>query len=541
MDGHDAPLRERAPRAQSAESRERGTGLPAAVSNDWYTLALGALLTQPDGAALVRDGKVVVGNERFGELERNARRIRRFGAERAPESPRGGRTLRAIAVLLAASARSRRARNVNEDGSSWRRFFAREGDLVIEARAVVLDAPDGDPVALVHVRDATVADRCERELAEAQRALLEQERMRAIGEMTSGVAHDLNNTLNALSLRIDVLKRGRTGTGGEQGSNLDVISRILSDASERVSRLQDFARRRRDRPLEEVDLCRVIRDATEMARTQLEQRNVLSGVDIQIVLDLPALPPVTGVAAELRHVFVNLLLNARDAMTGSGKINIRGSILDDGAVVASVEDEGSGIPEGLLDKIFDPFFTTKGQRGTGLGLSMAARVMQRVGGSIEAANRPLGGAVFTLRFGRFQRNNLTPATRPGVASGPVPRGLRILLVDDNDESLTATRDALQSTGQVVDVVRNGEAALAQARSGRRYDLVLCDVGMPDMNGFRVAAELREITPKGRIYLLTGWAKEIPENDERRALVDGILPKPINLECMAQLLRAVPIP
>ena len=175
-----------------------------------------------------------------------------------------------------------------------------------------------------------------------------------------------------------------------------------------------------------------MRQSVEMARSTLEERSSLLGRSTQVEANLPDLPPILGEPAELRQIFLNLLLNAQDAMPEGGAIRI-GATVGKEAVVVTVEDEGQGIPEEFMGRIFDPFFTTKGERGTGLGLSIAYGAMARLGGSITAANRAGGGAIFTLRF------PIAPPTSrgaaPGLAQKVPPR--RVMVIDDDPDNLEA--------------------------------------------------------------------------------------------------------
>ena len=224
----------------------------------------------------------------------------------------------------------------------------------------------------------------------------EQEHLRALGELAAGVAHDLNNALHAMKLRLELLERD-TEFATRHRSHLDALVRVISDANTRLRHLQDFARQRPEHLCEQVQLADIIQESVEIARSDIEHRAACLGVSVRIETEVPLLPRVHGLATDLRYVFINLLLNARDAMPHGGTILLRGTQAGS-RVIVTVEDEGTGIPKAHLRSIFRPFFTTKGSQGTGLGLSMAYGVMARLGGSITAANRPEGGAVFTLTF-----------------------------------------------------------------------------------------------------------------------------------------------
>ena len=199
-----------------------------------------------------------------------------------------------------------------------------------------------------------------------------------------------------------------------------------------------------------------------------------------------------------------------------------------------VLDDGGGIPGGDLTKIFDPFFTTKGNRGTGLGLSMARGVLARLGGDITAENRPEGGACFTLSFPVAPE---TPPAAPRPSTSLPPVGRHILIGDDDADNLEATQQAMEMEGQEVDIAKNGREAIERLRAGHHYDLILCDLGMPDMNGWRVAREIQDVAPGTTVYMLTGWAQQIADDDPRRKWVKGVLEKPMTLEHMRDLLVA----
>ena len=231
-------------------------------------------------------------------------------------------------------------------------------------------------------------------LHKVNQQLFRSERLRSVGELASGIEHDINNSLNAMLLGIELLRSEEVDSSLSR--RIERLGRVMKDAAARVTRLQDVVHERFDEPLESIDLRRVIEEAVEMVHFVVEKSPTPTGGTIKVSFDVPSVPPILGHRAELRHVFANLLLNARDALPSGGNITITGEQLGD-AIVIKVADDGVGIKEDVLAKIFDPLFTTK-NTGTGLGLSMARDVMTRMGGSISADNRPQGGAVFNLRF-----------------------------------------------------------------------------------------------------------------------------------------------
>jgi len=207
-------------------------------------------------------------------------------------------------------------------------------------------------------------------------------------------------------------------------------------------------------------------------------------------------------------------------------------------VVLEVLDDGCGIPDKDLENIFSPFFTTKGRRGTGLGLSNARAVLGRLGGTISARNRPAGGACFTLSFPIASRPR---PPHPVRSASHLPRGRRILVVDDNLDNLQATKMVMELQDQSVDIAQTGSEAIARISAGSRYDLVFCDLGMPDMNGWGIAQEIQKLAPGTTVYMLTGWAQQINQDDPRRQWVKGVLQKPMDPEMMRDLLAHELVP
>jgi PAS domain S-box-containing protein len=386
---------------------------------------------------------------------------------------------------------------------------------------------------LIVGQDITARVQAEEELRRNREVLLNQERLKAVGELASGIAHDLNNSLNALRLWLDVLGTDSTQIS-QRNDALQLISRIVRDASATIGRLQDFARRRHDRPAESVNLNGIIDESVQIAKSTLEEKNLLSGKSIRVEVEMPTVPPVFGDPSELRQLFLNLLLNAQDAMSTGGTIRISGHVGRE-AIDVSVEDEGHGIPPEHLNRIFDPFFSTKGERGTGLGLSIAYAAMARIGGSISAANRVEGGAIFTLRFPVAHPKPLR--NRQQTSSEIKP--LRVMITDDDEYNREAFGALLKSRGHTVITARSGSDALEKLIDKNiPVDAIFCDLGMPIMNGWEVARRVKALKMPPAFFLVTGWAAEIPTDHGGRALVDAVIAKPINTKTVDRLLANI---
>jgi PAS domain S-box-containing protein len=373
--------------------------------------------------------------------------------------------------------------------------------------------------------DITSRIEAEEELKRVRGELFERERLASIAQLSSALAHDLNNTLNAVSLRLWAM---RDASQPGMQPHIDKLNELVARAAESVARLQTFVRSHREPQLQPLNLVQVLETAAESARDNFSNRAV--NVDLSQVRH--NLPPVLGLASDLDQVFGNLLTNAHDAMPGGGTVEVSAN-LNGSQIEISIADRGVGIPTESLEKIFEPFFSTKIKLGSGLGLSFAASVMARLGGSIGASNRVGGGAVFMLIF---------PIAREYVAEAPAPHHEghsshgRVLVIDDDHENLESMKAALEYRGYEVAICSSGPEALELLHSGRQFDSIICDIGMPDMNGWEVAARISALKTDAKLFMLSGWANEIPQSDPRRKLVVDVLPKPIDLERIDGILR-----
>jgi signal transduction histidine kinase len=236
------------------------------------------------------------------------------------------------------------------------------------------------------------------ELHASREMLMRTERLRALGEMSAGISHDLVNILNPLGLHLELLRRslGRSGAGGADA--LEAVAEMrgmIKRGVETVARLRDFSRQAPEAPTEMVALDAVAHEAIELARPSIASRT--RAHEIQMVAELGAPPSVRARSSEMMTNILNLLVNAVDAMVDGGTITVRTGEADGGAWVA-VADDGPGIPEALQRRVFEPFFTTKGNSGTGLGLSMVYACVQRHGGKLTLDSAPGHGTRFTLWF-----------------------------------------------------------------------------------------------------------------------------------------------
>jgi GAF domain-containing protein len=370
------------------------------------------------------------------------------------------------------------------------------------------------------------------ELAAAQDQLVRTEKLRALGEMASGVAHDFNNLLAS------ILGRAQLTLQRLQDPQLrkwvQVIERAALDGAQTVRRLQEFTRIRRDQPFVAVDLNDVIRGALEITQARWREETRSRGVAVDVQTSLASVPGVAGDPAELREAMTNLILNAVDAMPEGGTLTLTTKV-EHGEVVVTVADSGVGIPEAIRGKIFDPFFTTKGPQGTGLGLSMTYGILSRHGARITVESREGQGTVFRLTFPPGE----APDVEGPVAVEPAPLGvpLRCLVVDDEEQVGTVLGDVLKTGGHRVVVLNDGGEAIERFRA-EPFDLVFTDLAMPRVSGWQVAQAVKEIAPAVPVILVTGFGVELSAEERRAQGVDLVLVKPLRIsEVMDVVARA----
>ena len=357
------------------------------------------------------------------------------------------------------------------------------------------------------------------------------DKLRALGQLASGVAHDFNNSLAAILGRAQLLRRQTNDDALVR--NLDIIQTAAEDAAATVRRIQTFARKAPAKEFEMVDLRSLLVDAVEITRTRWENEARLRGLEYQVELHAGVGQYMSGSASELREVFVNLIVNAVDAMPGGGKISINCMRKGD-RLHLQFADTGTGMLEDVQQKIFEPFFTTKGAHGTGLGLSVSYSIIERHEGSITVASEQGCGTVFTIHLPACEIKTNS------VELGPLPLAappLSILVIDDEDSVRETLADMLEVLNHKVQLATSGQEALRMLAAAD-FDLVFTDLAMPEMDGWETAREIRKRSPEMNIVLVTGYgAGTLPPPGED-SLVDTIIGKPFDFTQVIQAIAEV---
>jgi PAS domain S-box-containing protein len=366
---------------------------------------------------------------------------------------------------------------------------------------------------------------------QAERAGLRSEKLRALGQMASGIAHDLNQSLTLIASHCGA-GRQMLAQGALDHAELEDLFTIAMqaalDGGETVKRLLLFTRT----PLSEaesIDLAALAREVAELTAPRWRDTTQAEGRPVSLYVEVAGQPWVLGARAELREALTNLVFNAVDALPAGGGIRLAVRSENNRALV-DVVDTGVGMTPDVREHIFEPFFTTKGDQGNGLGLASVFGIVQRLAGTIDVESAPGHGTTVRLSFpaasepARLSRT----AAAPARAVRSVGR-LRILTVDDEPGITRSVVRLLRPKGHVITTAISGEEALEQLAS-EPFDVVLSDLGMGvGMNGWELAAHVRERWQSTRFILATGWGASIDPEEARGKGVEAVLAKPYRPE------------
>lgn len=402
-------------------------------------------------------------------------------------------------------------------------------------------------------RDRTFLGLIADHLAAALRHARLLERLEAQAGATTvaaGAAHELNNLISAIVGRAQLLRRAVVEPVAAR--SIEVIEQAAIDGSSLVRRIRGRSPAPEARTLV---LAPLLRETLDRAATRLEGRAAEARIDV--VLELGEARPVDGDAGQLRQLLTNLVYNAIDAMPHGGRLALRlGADEDAHAAWIEVADTGIGMDPETQRQMFDPYFTTKGAAGTGLGLSVSRDIVDRHGGRWEVSSEPGRGTRIRVWLPVSAADLPFPWRRPASALGSTPAGgpgparlasvgasgtashaspRRILLIDDDTAVREVLAEMLRTADYEVVEAATGTTGLGFLRASP-FDLVFTDLGMPDMNGWEVAARARAVRPDTRVGIITGWDVRIDETRRRALGVEVVIVKPFRLQQVLDTVR-----
>ncbi len=350
--------------------------------------------------------------------------------------------------------------------------------------------------------------------------------------MAAGIAHDFNNSLmGILGFTEMLLMEQGSHTKKDVTESLHFIQTAAKDAAEVVRRLSEFYRPYD--PTETftpIDPRELVQRVALLTRPKWQQQTQSKGINITLETDLREVPLVSGNESEMREVLTNLIFNSVDAMPNGGEITL-GSYSQDGDVVFSVKDTGTGMSEEVRQRCLDPFFSTKGEKGSGLGLSMVYGIVQRHNGTVQIDSELGKGTTVAIYLpAQVRRDGEAVAIKVTAPAAP----LHVLAVDDQPVALQVVERYLSFDGHTVETAADGREALEKLKAGK-FDLVITDRAMPGMNGDQLAAIIKEMTPDIPIVLLTGFGDMIQAQGEEILNVTAIVSKPVTLTDLREAL------
>jgi PAS domain S-box-containing protein len=416
-----------------------------------------------------------------------------------------------------------------ERASMVQRLKTTDGrDLIIRAASAPVRDDRGAIIGAVHVVHDLTED-----YARARQAS-QGAKLRSLGELASGVAHDLNQYLGLVAgygdLALEALSRSTPDVEAARES-IDTVVRAAVDGAEVVRRLLLFARPTVDGPAERVDLSDVLRDVLKLTQPKWRDASQLQGRPIVAELLIDGDVSIDGWPAPLREAVANLVLNAVDALPAGGTLRLAAYQRDE-SIIAEVTDDGIGISPEIRDRLFEPFFSTKGESGSGLGLSIVAGIVERHRGTVVVESEPGHGTTFRMAFPVATGAELFAPTLPSQAG---VQSRRILVVDDEPALGSMLARLLETDAHVVRTATTGAGAL-EILMTFSAEVIVSDLGLgPGINGWELAATVRERQPRPYFILATGWGAELDADDAVSRGVDAIVAKPYRLPDFRRVL------
>jgi signal transduction histidine kinase/CheY-like chemotaxis protein len=388
------------------------------------------------------------------------------------------------------------------------------------------------------------------ELRRTQQVVVQQERLRALGQMASGVAHDVNNALSPIVAYSELLLTTVPDLSENARHYLKTINKSGEDIGHIVARMREFYRRRSDsEKLMTVNVNQIVEEVIELTRPRWRDVSQREGISIHIEHQFESdLPPLLSDPTELREALFNLIFNAVDALPQGGTITLVTRSLPRPAqaenlpperqIQVEVRDDGVGMDDKTRQHCLEPFFSTKATRGgTGLGLAMVYGMMQRHEGTIEIDSAPGRGTCIRLTFPIREKTSTADMSPASLVSQK--RSLRILCIDDESQIQELLMNCLTSLEHRVTTASSGKQGVEMFRAAMRnkqpYETVITDLGMPDVDGQQVARTIKAESPGTPVIMMTGWGTIMKDDGELVSGVDAVVGKPPRIGELNNLL------
>jgi len=393
------------------------------------------------------------------------------------------------------------------------KYDERFGEYFEERTHPILDEDDHLQSFIITSKNVTKSRELEEKSAQAKKLL-------ALGQISSGVAHDFNNVLTVVLGRIQLLKRQITDE--YILNSLKMIEKSALDGASKVRKIQEFSRPSEGALTETIDLKKIIEEVVEITRPKWETASKLKGTLIEPILELEDKIFVLGDSSDIRNAFTNIIFNAVDAMPEGGVLYIK-TETDNQNVSIKFKDTGIGMTPETVEKVFDPFFSTKGVMGTGLGMSEVYGIIKRHNGRIGIQSEVGKGTMILLHLPKVAAAKIGA---PVIEIGKTAPA-RILVIDDEEHILEIFKDLLSELGHEVDTNSSSVAALDLFRK-KRHDIVITDLGMPVMTGIEISKKIKEIRRETQIIMVSGWALSLDEKSVSKC-IDFVINKPFSIE------------
>ena len=380
-----------------------------------------------------------------------------------------------------------------------------------------------------------------RKLRQTQRRAIEQERLTAIGQMASGIAHDFSNSLMpVLGFTEILLEQPEILKDSEKTQKfLKLIHTSAQDAMHIVGRLREFYRTAdKAEVFHPLDLNQLIHETVLLTQPRWREEKLAQGIQIDVREEQGSIPQILGNESALREALTNLIFNAVDALPKGGEILIKTSGQNHQVEIA-ISDTGIGMSEEVARHCFEPFFTTKGRAGTGLGLAMVYGVMKRHEGVVEVKSELKKGTTFILRFPNrkiWTESETGEGKADLLSRTPKQPKLHVLVVDDEASVREVLSNYLSSEGHTCETAADGVEGFNLFKKNS-FDLVVTDRAMPQLNGDQMAEKIKELSPKTPILMITGFGELMKIKGEHPKSVDKILSKPLTLTAFRQAIAS----